>query len=127
MNFLKNLFGGGQRGAGDRFIPVYVLSYRCNEPMASRLNTMSRLSIDDGEHTFYVRKVLHTSGERRCFVKSKSSLAGSQQGRSSSPTKSGWADAGWMRTNTKRALLVFNAPPEETADENETGEEKAER
>ena len=124
MNFLRNLFGGGQRGAGDRFIPVYVLSYRCNEPVASRLDTMSELSIDDGEHAFYVRKVLHTSGERRCFGEVEIQVWLDRNKKIVAHEVSGgrWLDA----DEYKAELARFNAPPEEEDEEDNTEETKTE-
>lgn len=71
MNFLKNLFrllsGGAPRG-NSRYLPIYVLSHRCNEPVCGQVDLLNELSqVDDGPHAYFTRKVLHTSGERRCF------------------------------------------------------------
>lgn len=122
MNFLKNLFGGGQRGDSGRFIPVYVLSYRCNEPIASRLDTMSELSVDDGEHAYYVRKVLHTSGERRCFGQVEIEVWLDRNKRIVAHDVSGGR---WLEPEEYEAELArFNAPPEEESeDEEESGDE----
>ena len=120
MNFLKRLFGGAPR-AGDRFIPIYVLSYRCNEPVASRLDTMSELSVDDGEHAYYVRKVLHTSGERRCFGQVEIQVWLDRNKRIVAHDVAGGR---WLEADEYEAELVrFNAPPEEEREEQESGED----
>ncbi len=71
MSFLKritSLFSGGRSSAGsDRMLPIYVLSRRCNEPIAGQIDLMNELSQAEEDSGFYTRKVLHTSGERRCF------------------------------------------------------------
>jgi hypothetical protein len=71
MNFLKNLlrlFTGGAPRGNSRYLPIYVLSYRCNEPIAGQVDLLNELSqVDEGSHAYFTRKALHTSGERRCF------------------------------------------------------------
>jgi hypothetical protein len=72
MNFLKrlaSLFGGGGAPRADkRYLTVYVLSRRCNEPVSGQVDLLNELSKpDEGDYAFYTRKVLHTTGERRCF------------------------------------------------------------
>ena len=67
MNFLRRLFSG-QSSDADRFVPVYVLSHKCKEPIQGRFDRMSELSLDEGDYAFYARKVLHTSGAKRCFA-----------------------------------------------------------
>ena len=64
---ITSLFAGG--GSGKRMLNIYALSRRCNEPIAGQVDLFNELSRteDDGDATFYTRKVLHTSGERRCF------------------------------------------------------------
>jgi hypothetical protein len=72
MAFLQRLFGffrgsGGSRPSG-RGLPIYVLSRRCNEPIAGQVDLFNELSLtDEGDAALYARKVLHTSGDRRCF------------------------------------------------------------
>lgn len=66
MNFLKRLFGG-QPGKADRFVPIYVLSHRCKEPIQGNFDRLNELSLDEGDYDYYARKVLHTSGANRCF------------------------------------------------------------
>ncbi|MCB0061778.1 MAG: hypothetical protein KDE19_06680 [Caldilineaceae bacterium] len=66
---IANLFRGGGSGSDGRFLPIYVRSRRCNEPIAGQLDLLNELSLtdDEGDAAYYGRKVLHTSGERRCF------------------------------------------------------------
>ncbi len=66
---IANLFKGGG-GNRDRLLPIYVLSRRCNEPIAGQVDLFNELSRseDEGDHAYYTRKVLHTSGEKRCFA-----------------------------------------------------------
>lgn len=71
MNIFKRiaaLFRGGPTSS-ERGLPIYVFSRRCQEPLAGRVDLYNELSAADEEsgYTFYTRKVLHTSGERRCF------------------------------------------------------------
>jgi hypothetical protein len=71
MNILQRLasfFGGKPGGSGGRQLPIYVLSRRCNEPIAGHVDLLNELSqAEEDNYTYYARKVLHTSGERRCF------------------------------------------------------------
>jgi hypothetical protein len=72
MNFFKNLarlFRGGSSGGNNRMLTVYLLSRRCNEPIAGQVDLLNELSqTEEGDaHPFYARKVFRTSGERRCF------------------------------------------------------------
>lgn len=60
------MFQGG--GSTNRFLDIYILNFRCNEPLASRIDLFNDLSpAEDGEAAFFVRKVLTTSGAERCF------------------------------------------------------------
>ena len=63
---IAQLFSGGGTTASNRFFPIYVLSRRCNEPIAGQLDLLNELSLDEDDN-YYGRKVLHTSGEHRCF------------------------------------------------------------
>ncbi|RIK53168.1 MAG: hypothetical protein DCC57_08725, partial [Chloroflexi bacterium] len=71
MNFLKrlaNLFGGRPGGGSGRLLTIYVLSRRCNEPIMGTVDLFNEVSqSEDSAYSYYTRKVLHTSGERRCF------------------------------------------------------------
>lgn len=71
MSFLKrlaNLFSGGRSGA-DRNMPIYALCNRGKEPVSGSVDLFNELSLDDGDgpDSYYVRKVLHTTGESRNF------------------------------------------------------------
>ena len=79
MNFLRqlaNLFsGGGRRSGNNRYLTIYVLSRRCNEPVMGQVDLLNELSQpDEGDYAFHTRKGLHTSGERRCFAQVEVSL-----------------------------------------------------
>jgi hypothetical protein len=73
MGFLQRLaalFGGRPPQADTRFLPLYVHSRRCNEPIAGRLDLLNEVSAaEDGAEgaVWYARKVFHTSGRGRCF------------------------------------------------------------
>lgn len=66
-------------GTGDdRYLTIYLYSNRCREALYGRIDRMNELSIaeqsDDEDSSempagaaWYVRKVIHTSGESRCF------------------------------------------------------------
>lgn len=110
---IVNLFRGGGGGSDGRFLPIYVRSRRCNEPIAGQLDLLNELSLteDEGDATYYGRKVLHTSGARRCFDqvevllwfdRNKQLLRQEVQGGQ-------WLDA----EEYERELARFNAPPEE--------------
>ena len=69
MGFLTrffNAFSGKAPTGSDRYLPIYVLSRRCQEPIAGQVDLMNEVSLaDDGG--YYVRKGLHASGKNRCF------------------------------------------------------------
>lgn len=70
MNIFQRLFNlfSPKVSSTTRHFPIYVLSQRCNEPLMGQVDTMNELSLtEDGEYTYFVRKVLHTSGRSRCF------------------------------------------------------------
>lgn len=65
---LAALFTGKAPSGSERHLPIYVLAHRCREPIASQVDLLNELSLADKEGGgYYVRKVLHTSGEQRCF------------------------------------------------------------
>ncbi len=65
-NRLRSLFAGG--GSTTRYLDIYILNFRCQEPLASRIDLYNDLSpAEEGKAVFYVRKVLTTSGADRCF------------------------------------------------------------
>lgn len=63
---LADLFRGGR--PAERMLPIYVYSRRCREAVAGTVDLFNEVSQpDEGDHAYYVRKVLHTSGRNRCF------------------------------------------------------------
>jgi hypothetical protein len=61
MNFLKNLFGGGDgsREANDRDgLYIYVKLHRCDDVMQVRINVNNDLSMSDEGDGYWVRKLI---------------------------------------------------------------------
>lgn len=114
MSFLSrftNLFKGG--GSGNRLLNVYALSKRCNEPVAGQVDLFNELSRteDDSDSTFYTRKVLHTSGEKRCFDQVEVHLWFDRSKRVARYEVDGGR---WLEEDEFEAELVrFRTPPEE--------------
>ena len=70
MSFFKRIASlfSGRSGSGARLLPIYAMSRRCKEPVSGTVDLYNELSgSDDDAYTFYCRKVLHTSGQNRCF------------------------------------------------------------
>ncbi len=67
MNFLKNLFGGPASPSPANFYSFAVKCNRCGETIEGRINLSNDLSVDyeDGQESYFVRKVLMGSGH--CF------------------------------------------------------------
>lgn len=125
MNLLKRLAslfsGGGGIPSGDkRYLTIYALSRRCNEPVSGQVDLLNELSKpDEGEYAYYTRKVLHTSGEHRCFSQVEISLYFNQDKRVMHHEVEGGR---WLTSDEYAVELArFNAPPEEDDDEAETG------
>lgn len=59
MNFLKNLFGGGNTGGGDdrRGFYVYVRPKRCDEIVEVRIDLYNDLSQTESGDGYFVRKM----------------------------------------------------------------------
>lgn len=116
MNFFQRiaqLFTGGGGGNDGRFLPIYVLSRRCNEPIAGQLDLLNELSLaeEDAEGAYYGRKVLHTSGERRCFDQVEVLLWFNNNKQLLRHEVSGGR---WLAADEyEQELARFNAPPEE--------------
>ena len=125
MNFFKRLFGGGSRSSSDRFMPLYVFSHRCREPIEGKLDLMNELSLAD-EGGYYVRKVLHTSGQKRCFSEVEVELWFDKNKRLTNQEVQGGR---WLDEDEYAAELArFNAPPaEESGGEESGGEESDEK
>ena len=72
MSLLKSIKEFFQSGSGTnrRHLTVYVLNFRCNEPISTQIDLFNDLSpAEEGRKdvTFYVRKILSTSGSQRCY------------------------------------------------------------
>ncbi len=114
MSFFKqlaSLFTGRPR-SDTRFLSIYTLSRRCNEPLAGQVDTMNELSrTDEDGAAFYGRKVLHTTGERRCFDQVEVQLWFDKNKALLRHDVSGGKWLAWDEYETE--LERFNAPPEE--------------
>ena len=122
MSLLKRLASlfTGQSGGNSRNFTVYVLSTRCKEPLSAEVDTLNALSgSDDSDSVYYTRKVIQSTGKKRCFAQVEVEL---------------WFDSGrkllrhavsggrWLTAEEYEAELArFNAPPEEEADADGSG------
>ncbi len=121
MNFLKRLFGGSARG-DDRMTSIYVMSYRCKEPIEGKVDFFNELSKDDDGKGYYVRKVLHTSGRDRCFAEVEVQLWFDSKKQISDHEVSGGR---WLTADEyAEELAIFNAPPEEDEEADEADDEE---
>jgi hypothetical protein len=122
MSFLRRIFSlFSGRPASDRTLPIYVLNFRCNEPLEGTVDLFNELSmIEDGEYAYYVRKVLHTSGQNRCFGEVEVQLWFNNNKELQHYEVQGgrWLDA----DEYAEELARFNAPPAEETVENQTGQ-----
>jgi hypothetical protein len=121
MNLLKrlaSLFSGGGGGSNSRYLSVYVLNRRCNEPILGQIDLLNELSkTDEGEYAYYTRKVLHTTGERRCFSQVEINLYLNQDKKVVHHEVEGGR---WLSADEYYAELErFNAPPEEEGEEDD--------
>jgi hypothetical protein len=116
MNLLKRLAslfsGGGAPRADKRYVTIYVLSRRCNEPISGQVDLLNELSrLDEGEYTYYTRKVLHTTGEKRCFSQVEINLYFNQDKQVVHHEVEGGR---WLTSEEYSVELArFNAPPPE--------------
>lgn len=116
MNLLKRLAslfsGGGAPRADKRYLTIYVLSHRCNEPISGQVDLLNELSKpDDEQYAYYTRKVLHTSGEKRCFAQVEVHLYFNQDKQVVHHEVEGGR---WLTSEEYSAELArFNAPPPE--------------
>lgn len=128
MNLLKrlaSLFSGGG-GSNSRYLTVYVLNRRCNEPILGQIDLLNSLSKpDEGEYAYYTRKVLHTTGERRCFSQVEINLYLDKDKKVVHHEVEGGR---WLSSDEYYAELErFNAPPpEEDSEEGEAEDEATE-
>ena len=73
LDTLKSFFQPSS-SASQRFLSVYILNFRCNEPISAQIDLYNDLSpAEEGRKdvTFFVRKVLSTSGTQRCYDSSE--------------------------------------------------------
>jgi hypothetical protein len=117
MNFFKrlaSLFAGKPSSGGGRLLPIYVLSTRCHEPLMGQVDLFNELSqTEEGDYPLYTRKVLHTSGERRCFAQVEVHLWFDQNKQLMHHEVEGGR---WLEADEYQAELArFHAPPEEEA------------
>ena len=116
MNIFKriaNLFSGGG-SSNDRDLPIYLFSRRCREPLMGRVDLFNELSAadDESEYEYYTRKVIHTSGERRCFDQVEVDLW-FDRNKQLAHYEVG-ASGRWLTAEEyAEELARFNAPPEE--------------
>ncbi|MCC6456855.1 MAG: hypothetical protein IT328_18005 [Caldilineaceae bacterium] len=126
MNLFKrlvNLFSGGGGSRGDkRYLTVYALNRRCNEPVSGQVDLLNELSKpDEGEYAYYTRKVLHTTGERRCFSQVEINLYFNQEKQIVHHEVEGGR---WLTGDEYAAELArFNAPPPEEDEEADSAEQ----
>jgi hypothetical protein len=119
---LASLFsGGGAQSADKRYLTIYVHSRRCNEPISGQVDLLNELSRDEESgYAYYTRKVLHTSGDRRCFSEVEVQLYFNQNKQVVQHEVEG---GHWLTSEEYAAELErFNAPPPEDEDENESEE-----
>jgi hypothetical protein len=116
MNFFRriaSLFsGGGAPKADKRYLTIYVHSRRCNEPLSGQVDLLNELSrAEEGEYAYYTRKVLHTSGDRRCFSQVEVQLYFNQDKQVVHYEVEGGR---WLTSEEyTEELARFNAPPPE--------------
>ncbi len=112
MNFFKrltNLFSGGST-TSSRYLTVYLLSRRCNEPIAGQVDLLNELSQpDEGDSAYYARKVFRTSGQKRCFDQVEVELWFNKDKKVVEHTEQGGR---WLEAEEYESELArFNAPP----------------
>ncbi len=69
LDTIKSLFQPRAR-ADRRYLTVYLLNFRCTEPISAQIDLYNDLSPDETGRkgaSFYVRKILSTSGVQRCY------------------------------------------------------------
>lgn len=118
MNFLRRLFGGRPGGSASRMLNIYVLNRRCNEPVAGTVDLFNELSqSEDSSYSYYTRKVLHTSGERRCFGQVEVEIWFNQN---KEPVHHAVEGGRWLTAEEYEAELArFHAPPPDPEAESE--------
>jgi hypothetical protein len=67
---LRRTLGGTAAGSPqDEFYEVRVRCRRCGELLATRINLLNELSLDDSGDSYRVRKLITGSGQNRCFAR----------------------------------------------------------
>jgi hypothetical protein len=112
FKWLAGLLGGGGASPGNRQFSVYLLSRRCNEPVAGQVDLLNELSATDEEKAgYYVRKVFRTSGRNRCFDQIEVELWFDQNKKLTEHQVQGGQ---WLElAEYEHALARWNTPPEE--------------
>lgn len=113
MSFWSRIAGfiTGNQSVGNRMLDIYVLSSRCREPIAGQVDLMNELSRTEDDNSYYTRKVLHTSGERRCFDQVEVELWFDGKKNVINHSVSGGR---WLEEDEyQKELALFNNPPEE--------------
>jgi len=129
MNLLKRfaslLMGGGASNSDNRYLTVYALSRRCNEPISGQVDLHNELSkTDEGEYAYYTRKVLHTTGESRCFAQVEIEMHFNRDKKVVDHEVTGGR---WLTSDEYEVELArFNAPPEEPEEDEALAEDAAE-
>jgi hypothetical protein len=125
MNLLRRLAslfsGGGAPRADKRYLTIYVLSRRCNEPISGQVDLLNELSrAEEGNYAYYTRKVLHTTGEHRCFSQVEIQLYFNQDKQVVEHEVEGGR---WLTSEEYSIELArFNAPPPDEDDAEATSE-----
>lgn len=126
MSLLKRLASlfTGRPSSGGRNLTIYVLSKRCNEPLSAEVDTLNALSgSDDGDASYYTRKVIQGTGRNRCFTQVEVELWFNSQ---RALLRHAVTGGRWLTAEEYEAELErFNAPPpeeeEDEVDRAETG------
>ena len=115
---ISKLISGGAN-SDNRSLPIYVLSRRCNEPIAGLVDLFNELSrVEDDDSGYYTRKVLHTSGDRRCFDEVEVNLWFNGNKRLINHEVTGGR---WLEADEYDAELArYNAPPDDIPEDQES-------
>lgn len=127
MSLLKRLASlfTGRPSSGGRNLTIYILSKRCNEPLSAEVDTLNALSgSDDGDASWYTRKVVQGTGKNRCFAQVEVELWFDSRRNLLRHSVTGGR---WLTPEEYEVELErFNAPPEEEEDEADAETEEAE-
>lgn len=127
MNFfqrLLSLFTGRGTGSSGRWMTIYVLSRRCNEPLSAEVDLLNALSqADESDATYYTRKVIQGTGANRCFAQVEVELwfDGNRKLLRHAVEGGRWLNADEHAAEVER----FHAPPAEETGESPAGESES--